>query len=113
MRNSLSLYLYRLNAAKRSNGADPLLEDFADPVVWIVAHDTATVRAFINIGKKLDQAGLCVTLLVTGPESVIDEFQSEAGIVFSSNPPESSKDCRAFVEHWKPIICFWDGEILY
>lgn len=112
MRNSLSLYLNRFST-KKSAGADgPLYQDYTDPVVWVAAQDLASVRAFINISKKLDQAGLNVTLLITGAKDLINRFNPEPGICFSTPPAETAKDCAAFISHWKPIIGFWAGGAL-
>ncbi len=112
MRNSLSLYLYRLNSPKRSGEFKSLFHDYSDPVVWVMANDAASVRAFVNIGKKLDQTGLNVTLLITGSEELISQFKPEPGISFSTLPAENQRDCKAFIDHWKPIIGFWVGEPL-
>ena len=113
MRNSLSLYLYRLNSSKHTSEVPPNFQDYTDPVIWVAAHDSASVRAFLNIRTKLDQSGLNITLLISGSADLIGQFEPEAGVVYSTLPAENPKDCAAFIEHWKPIIGFWIGDPLY
>ena len=113
MRNSLSLNLYRLTKSKRSDERKPLFETSVDPVVWIAAHDAVSIRAFLNIARKLEKSGHVVTFLVTVPEALVDDFKPEPNVRFSTFPTENRRDCRSFLEHWRPVVGFWVGAPLY
>jgi 3-deoxy-D-manno-octulosonic-acid transferase len=109
MRRSLSLFMYLLFRKLGPAQFLPAPEGEADPVVWVAAHDTGAVRAFINLSKKFEQTGISVQFLITAPDDVLAGFKPQPGITFSPFPSERPSACRAFLDQWKPILGFWVG----
>ena len=87
----------------------PALPETRDPVVWIATENPATVRAFLNISKRAGVVGPDIHLLLTGPEHLRTEIDSETGVTLVPMPGERPGDVAGFLDHWKPVICFWDG----
>lgn len=109
MKMSLSLFFYLL--FKRGGPVKELAAPQADvdPVVWIAASDAGSVRAFLNLAAKLEQAGIIVHFLITLPDDLLTQFQPQDRVTFSVFPREKTKDATAFLKLWKPIMGFWVG----
>lgn len=106
---SIWQYLYRITRRKPKPVVLPAPLTVVDPVIWIVTETPATVRAFLNIAKRLSLTGPDVQLLITGPETLATEIEGQVGVSLVPMPGERGRDMLQFLEQWKPVICFWDG----
>lgn len=109
MRRPLGLLIYLLFTAKGKPPALPEPGAIRDPVVWLVAHDIAEARSFINIARKLEATGPEIHLLITGPDELGENLDLPKTMSFRPMPGEKRQEIRAFLKAWSPAICFWAG----
>lgn len=102
-------FFYRLTRPRAKSAELPAPLPAVDPVIWIVTETPATIRAFLNIAKRLSVTGPDVHLLISGPETLAEEIDGVAGVSLVPLPGERASDVQRFLDHWQPVICFWDG----
>lgn len=106
---SFWLFLYRLTRQRPKAAELPAPSTPVDPVIWVATDNSDTVRAFLNIAKRLSVTGPDIHLLITGPQALAEEFGNQPGVDFAAMLGERASDMGGFLERWKPVICFWDG----
>lgn len=107
MARSLGLTLYNLSNRRDQGRSSDWPARPAGRLVWLHAPGTETLRAMLELGRRLfDEDG--VEVLLTSP---VDPGPRD-GLIWQAPPTDTPAQTRAFLDHWRPeLALFSEGEI--
>ncbi|WP_127115726.1 3-deoxy-D-manno-octulosonic acid transferase [Shimia sediminis] len=110
MARSLGLSAYLAFARRQAPVLDRIEGERPEgQLVWLHAADPARAHVLAQIGVRLaTQRGRTGLILTTPPGHPLPRALP-GDVVHVACPSENPTDIRAFLEHWRPDACLWDG----